>query len=348
MAFRPPFFATLAVLAAFSLTGCDSSSGSSDAGEFDAAPVLTGVVDSVIVPTYAELASKSALLRQKAQAIVDSGSTPARVAAAQDAWKAARSPWERSEAFLFGPVDQEGIDPSLDSWPVDTLGMQAILQGSDAITTELLKGQDGTVKGFHAIERILWGSEAIGGRRAAYLEAASGALVHDADRLLTGWTGGTASKFKAAGRSGSPWVSVGAALQELANGTIGIADEVGSGKIGSPVEENNPLLEESRFSGNSLEDFRNNILGIRDVYLGSRGGVSRDGFRLVVASLDPSADAAVRAAIDDAVASIDAIGVSFADGLANHPDRVRTAAEKSTRLGQLLQGRLLPLSERVK
>lgn len=344
---RPSHPLVVALVAGLAFVACDDSSSSTATDDFDAKPVLIGVVDSVIVPTYQELATTSRSLQVACAAIVSDGSTPARIAAAQTAWKAARKPWERSEAFLFGPVDQEGIDPSLDSWPVDTIGVQAILEGSDPITTTLLAGQDGTVKGFHTIERILWGSEEISGRRAQYLEAASGALVADADRLVSAWTGGTAAKFRNAGTAGSPWVSSAAALQELANGMIGIADEVGAGKIGGPVEENNPLLEESRFSGNSLQDFQNNILGIRDIYLGSRGETSRDGFRLVVTSLDPASDAAIRAGIDSTVAAIAAIGTSFADGLANHPDRVRKAAERSTALMGILQAKLAPLATKV-
>lgn len=330
------------------LSACDDSTSAPEATGFDAKPVLAGVVDSVIVPTYQELAGASRALQTACAAIVDDGATPAEIATAKTAWIAARKPWERSEAFLFGPVDQEGIDPSLDSWPVDTIGVQAILDGSDPITTTLLAGQDGTVKGFHTIERILWGSEAISGRRAQYLQAAAGALALDAERLVSAWTGGTAAKFRTAGADGSPWVSPSAAMEELANGMIGIADEVGAGKIGGPVEESNPLLEESRFSGNSLQDFQDNILGIRDVYLGSRGGTARDGFRLAVQSLDPASDAVVRAGIDSAVAAIAAIGPSFADGLANHPERVRKASRKCTALMEILDAKLVPLTEKVR
>jgi uncharacterized iron-regulated protein len=330
------------------LSGCDGSTGSDSDATFAAAPVLAGVVDSVIVPTYQELATSSAALKTACAAIVADGATPAEIAAAKIAWAAARKPWERSEAFLFGPVDQDGIDPSLDSWPVDTVGVQAILEGTDSITTTLLVGQDGTVKGFHTIERILWGSEPITGRRAQYLEAAAGALVLDANRLVTAWTTTTAARFKAAGSDGNPWVSPSAAMQELANAMVGIADEVGSGKIGGPVEENNPLLEESRFSGNSLQDFQDNILGIRDVYLGSRGGTARDGFRLAVIKLDPGADSLVRAATDSAVASIGAIGTSFAMGLADNPAGVRLAAARCLALKDLLEAKLLPLAGKVR
>src|SRR5947207_13400826 len=35
------------------------------------------------------------------------------------AWKDVRGTWEQAEAFLFGPVVTNNIDPSTDTWPVD-------------------------------------------------------------------------------------------------------------------------------------------------------------------------------------------------------------------------------------
>ena len=34
-------------------------------------------------------------------------------------WKTARAYWENSEAFLFGAAGDFGIDPHIDSWPLD-------------------------------------------------------------------------------------------------------------------------------------------------------------------------------------------------------------------------------------
>ena len=48
-----------------------------------------------------------------------------------DAWISAREQWESSEAFLFGPVADKGLDPNMDSWPLDQAGIVAILQSQD-------------------------------------------------------------------------------------------------------------------------------------------------------------------------------------------------------------------------
>lgn len=43
----------------------------------------------------------------------------------------AREPWEKSEAFLFGPVDAMGLDPNMDSWPLDQASIIQILNSGN-------------------------------------------------------------------------------------------------------------------------------------------------------------------------------------------------------------------------
>ena len=75
---------------------------------------------------------------------------------AQQAWVATRIPWEQSEAFLFGPVDTQGLDPALDSWPVDRVNLQSVLDSGDSLTVDFVGGLEDTQKGFHTIEFLLF------------------------------------------------------------------------------------------------------------------------------------------------------------------------------------------------
>ena len=50
---------------------------------------------------------------------------------AAKAWMTARQPWEMSEAFLFGPVDELGLDPNMDSWPLDQDAIKNVLKSGD-------------------------------------------------------------------------------------------------------------------------------------------------------------------------------------------------------------------------
>lgn len=83
-------------------------------------------VDSVVIPTYANLLSGNKALQTAVVAFQENPSDDAFAACAK-AWLAARQPWETSEAFLFGPVADLGLDPNMDSWPLDLTGINNIL-----------------------------------------------------------------------------------------------------------------------------------------------------------------------------------------------------------------------------
>ena len=80
-----------------------------------------------------------------------------------DAWITAREPWEKSEAFLFGPVDEMGLDPNMDSWPLDQNAIVQILNSQSWSDLEWSEGDDEAavesaqnVRGFHTLEFLLY------------------------------------------------------------------------------------------------------------------------------------------------------------------------------------------------
>lgn len=91
--------------------------------------IIAQFVDGVILPTYQDLKEKNDLLYA---AVRQFQKTPSNVnfQKCATAWMNARTPWESSEAFLFGPVTAKGLDPNMDSWPLDADGIVAILKSS--------------------------------------------------------------------------------------------------------------------------------------------------------------------------------------------------------------------------
>ena len=83
-----------------------------------------------------------------------------------DAWLAARTPWESSEAFLFGPVADLGLDPNMDSWPLDVDAIKGVMESGNI--EELIKWEGDydeenedieaaqNVRGFHTLEFLLF------------------------------------------------------------------------------------------------------------------------------------------------------------------------------------------------
>lgn len=137
----------------------------SNADENALDPIVTKYVDDVILPTYKDLAEKNTALYNAVVAIINNASDQAFKDGCQ-AWLNARQPWEQSEAFLFGPVDELGLDPNMDSWPLDKDAIVNILSTGDfSALTETETDDEGNVlvsesaqnvRGFHTLEFLLF------------------------------------------------------------------------------------------------------------------------------------------------------------------------------------------------
>ena len=135
--FRSPAAPRLsAALVALALAaGCSDTESPPAPDDFDATELLADVPSQVIFPTYVDLEAKAEALNA---AVVTLGAdvTDVNLEAAREAWRVTRVPWEQSEGFLFGPVDTEGIDPSIDSWPVNVADLDAVLASGEPLTKE--------------------------------------------------------------------------------------------------------------------------------------------------------------------------------------------------------------------
>ncbi|MDR0732901.1 MAG: hypothetical protein LBF08_02395 [Dysgonamonadaceae bacterium] len=118
--------------------------------------ILQKYADEIVVATYEDMKNEAKALRDAVRAFV---ATPSQnsLNAAADAWRATRIPWEQSESFLFGPADLLGLDPSLDSWPLDQRDIHTILTDNKQSVAEIREeiGEE-SVRGFHTIELLLF------------------------------------------------------------------------------------------------------------------------------------------------------------------------------------------------
>ncbi|MEZ5661743.1 MAG: imelysin family protein [Burkholderiaceae bacterium] len=289
-----PWIPPLLIAASLGLAACGGGSGApavqSD-NAFAAKSLIDNIVDNVITATYVELDDRASTLLAAVQALQTDGATEPELDAAQEAWRAARMPWESSEGFLFGPVDSLGIDPAIDSWPLNTPDLRAFLAANPTVTQADIENAGDDLRGFHAIEFLLFGDGVADNDRNAadltvpelsYLVALAQAFAARTGQLASAWTTAFnngiayATLVKTAGETGNTtYVSAAAVLEELINAITGIADEVANAKIAEPFGDSaataDTSLVESQFSWNSLTDFHNNIQSILNVYTGQRG-----------------------------------------------------------------------------
>src|SRR5262249_482455 len=148
--------------------------------------------------------------------------------------------------------------------------------------------------------------------KARNLGTIVGDLAKRARIVSNAWVDSYGAGFVKSGNGGNH-VSQSAAMQEIVNAMAGIPDEVSTGNIAGPVNDDEADHVESQFSFNSITDFHNNILGIKIAYYGHYSvtpAQQPDSLSALVADSDPTLDTNIVNAIDAAIAAIDAISVS--------------------------------------
>lgn len=272
-------------------------------------------MNHTIAPTYTNLANYSEQLVTELQAFRTSRSQ-SDLNKACETFLSARAWWEKSEAFLFGAASDFGIDPHIDSWPLDEDAFNNLMSSPNMIAA--LGGEDGDVVageqlgnsllGFHGIEYILFrngqvrSASEITDMQITYAVAVAGDLRNRCFQLEVSWIGDDAAashrrkveelelnstvnggnfsygqNLKKAGTAGSTYISTVQGLMAIVDGCKTIADEVGTSKIGKPYYGEDVHYIESPYSQKSIEDFFDNITSIEHAYYGGiEGSQSED------------------------------------------------------------------------
>jgi len=300
------------VAIAFLAVGCNHGNG--ELVNEKQAQVLQQYVEHTIAPTYSNLANYTDQLVDELDAFRTSGSQ-SDLNKACETFLNARAWWEKSEAFLFGAASDFGIDPHIDSWPLDVDAFNNLMNSPNMLAA--LAGEDGDVVageqlgnallGFHGIEYILFSNgqvknaSEITEMQMVYAVAVAGDLRNRCFQLEVSWLGDNAPKshldkveelelnttvngsgnsygdnLKLAGNPGSTYASSVSGLMAIVDGCKTIADEVGTSKIGKPYNGEDPNYIESPYSQKSIEDFYNNIVSIENAYYGGIKGLRND------------------------------------------------------------------------
>ena len=356
-----------AVLAAvFAMVSCEKSGLGTDTAKDQALQKANEqFVDGTVVPTYKALAGECLALQSTLEKLKET-KTDALVKEACKQWKAARQFWELSEAFLFGAASKYSIDPHIDTWPLDKTQLDQVLSNKeimDNIDKYVSNFNNGLV-GFHGLEYIIFRE---GKERAAsdipeleikYAIAVSADLTLSACRLEAAWAGldnvtkekqtilesaemepddNFGEQMRLCGRGGSVWKSITAGSEQIIEGCKDIVDEVGNSKIGKPYTGEDENYIESPHSWNSITDFYDNIISVRNAYFGKLGATVAEPHSVsaYIASVDKDTDAKLVAAIEDCLKAIDAMPRPF---VKNFKDaKVKAAIDACDELNDALE-----------
>ncbi len=334
--------------------------------------IIQNIATNVILKTYQDMAKETAALNLSVEAFAKDPNQE-NLDKAKAAWRAARVPWESSESFLFGPVDALGIDPQVDTWPLNRLDLEGVMSSGRKINIDLVRNLGTNMQGYHTIEYLLFGTGKSSNNKQLsdfnqiqfdYLVASSSLLSEYASQLAYAWStrynpedpqsAGYADIISNPSLQNPIYSSERAVLEEYIQGMMGILDEVGNGKIsdpfGSDINHANVELVESPYSWNSLADFTNNIRSVYSIYTGSYGTHKGAGLKDFVKSKNASLAQRIEFEILKSMQLIQKISgpnqdMPFRQAILNPEgrERIQLAIDQLSKTRTLIEENVLPL-----
>ena len=340
------------ILLTVSLGSCnkDPQDNTEEANKATKEAIVKQYLNHTVYPTYASLANEAQNLVERLESL-KANPTQNNVNAAAATFLEARHWWEMSEAFLYGAASDFGIDPHIDSWPLDEDAFNNLL-GSPNMIAALADDEDGTVAGeqlgnallgFHGIEYILFREgqprnvDEINDDMLTYVVAVSRDLRNRCFQLEVSWNADASQAHKdlmeelelnttvngrdntygenmlQSGQAGSTYATFTNALEAIADGCIDIADEVGTSKIGKPHTGEDVTYVESPYSQKSIKDFYDNMTSVKNAYMGGMEGQRDESMSLhtYIKEYNAELDAKAVEAIENALTKINAMRAPF-------------------------------------
>lgn len=285
--------------------------------------VLTDFSNDLVNTNYQDIQAKASIMNDAVNAFV-ANSTDQNLAATQLAWKNTRAAWESCEGFLFGPVEDDSYDPDMDDWPVNKIDLDSLLASPNPLTVADITPLQTTLKGFHAIEYIIFGvgstrkAAQVTDRQKTYLVSLAQSLYNTTTDLRNSWDptqGNYTAQVINAGKGSSAFTTRQAVFLALVGSMADICNEVANEKMQTPFAAKDSTLSESSFSHNSIADFTHNITGIKNAYLSSYTGANGNhSLSELVAAKNASLNNTLLSQMNAAIASFSAfssLNVSF-------------------------------------
>jgi hypothetical protein len=174
-----PLFLALGAMVTFGLSSCSDSDDNNGAetrltaNELAMGKATEQYVNNTVYTIYGKLAASTGTLFEDVQALRDkfvkdpSSVSQSDIDKVCEQFKDARKLYECSEAFLFGAATDFGIDPHIDTWPLDLDGLATALSNKSQLAKFSTDDDDANIAyaagkmgqellGFHGLEFVLF------------------------------------------------------------------------------------------------------------------------------------------------------------------------------------------------
>ncbi len=166
-----PMYMVVGAFMATTIAACsnnDDVDTSSNDKDMVLKEAIVPYVENNVIATYKTMADEAIEVSRYCNLVRDNWETDKAKASeynrqACEHWKKSREAWELSESFLFGAAGDFEIDPHIDSWPLDQIALDNLLN-NDAMMNQIGESGGSYVSanlgygllGFHALEYILF------------------------------------------------------------------------------------------------------------------------------------------------------------------------------------------------
>ncbi len=329
-------------------TACRSGATGDDA-------ILFSLIDSMVVPGYEAVAKEAGDLQQ---ALDDLCADPSDTTLdkAQQAWRDVRAPWMRSEATWFGPV-MERRSKSVMDWPeIRPERIEAMLENAPATNdNDVRHTLAATQRGLGAIEYLLFAPDAIellsgpSSTRCEYLAALGRVVESESSALVVAWMegedGGPPYKDFLTGRSDSSLLA-GQAVAEVVRTQVFLIRTIVDMRLASAMGLREGGADLAAIPGgtglNALSDLRNQVLGMRDMYVGHE---ESDGLGIsdLVKELSTETDERMRGDFESSLAAIGSVDMPLRTAILERPEQVRPVYDRLSDLQRTLSTEVVSL-----
>ena len=318
--------------------------------------VLASLTADVIAPRFETAAAEMNALRDSLHTLCGSP-TGANLQIARDAWRGARGAWMRSQAMWFGPVMDRRSRSLVDWAPVEPSRIEDLLAKRDDVTAEYVREfLASTQRGLGSVEYIIFGDEAAaldaltagGGGRCRYLTAVGDVAAAELDGVVADWTVGNAESVAYAGYfDGTAESSLlgRSAVAEVVRTSVFLARSITDMRLGKALGVGDDVIADPAAipmgaAHNAVADMRNQVLGMRDLYVGADGGL---GLGALIAGLSGDADERMRAAFENALEAIGQLEEPLHASMAQNPTAAQAAHARLTELKRALNTEVVSL-----
>ncbi len=345
------YITALLCIAVFAITGCKKENTSTFSSSTTLeTQILTDFPANLANPNYLDIETKAGIMNDAVAAFIATP-TDNNLKAAQTAWKNTRGAWESCEGYLFGPVEDFNYDPTMDDWPVNKVDLDSLLSSSNPLAVTDIDPLGTTLKGFHAIEYIIFGvgstqkAAKITPRQMTYLSSLTQSLYNTTKELHNSWdpsqSGNFTQQVVTAGNGSTRFPTRKAFFLTLIGTMADICNEVADEKMQTPLAAQDSTLDESSFSHNSVTDFTNNIKGVLNAYLSSYNGTSGHSLSQLVQSKNVSLDQTIQAQVNTAIGSFSTITVSYEQAIYTQKSQIKATQTAINTLKTTLEGPLV-------